>query len=248
MKKIIFISVMFLLSFSVFSQTLKIGYFQLEPYVIPDPQGGPPTGIVVEFWEEYLAQAMGVQLEWIGPYPFPRLERMLETGELDTVFIMIKTPPREAKFLFPSEPFFYMQPGLTILKEDPMPPLTSLEDIYGLKLGYIEGANLPPYLINDNIILDRSSQTDYKMANFQKLLRKRIDAILDLNMLSNRYEAQQRGLWEKFRMVPLPVDPTPMYTCFAQSSQGQIFLNLYVNNIQNIPENAIYDIIDRYSE
>lgn len=246
MKKI-FILFCFLLTVAVFGETVKIGYFQLAPYVITDVDGGKPSGIIVDFWEEYIAPSMGIELEWIGPYPFSRMERMLETGEIDTVFLMIKTPPRLEKFIFAEKPFLFMQPGLTLRKDDPMPPIASLEDIYGLKLAYIDGANLPPYLINENIILDRTTQADYKTVNFQKLLRNRVDAILDLNMLSNPYEAEARGLSDQIRMIPLPVDPTPMFAAFANTASGRRYFDSYMAAISQVPADTIENLISQYS-
>lgn len=228
-----------------FTQTIKIGFFQLEPYSIAE-EGKKTTGFAVEFWEKYLAPKMGVTVQWVGPLPIPRLYSSLDNGEIDAVLAMASNPERAAKYNIPEKPFMYMKASLTFRKDDPIQSIPNLKVLEGMKIGYVEGANMPAFMENDKISIDKVAQEDYKATNFQKLLRNRIDAILDLNSISNLYEARRLGFQDQIKLLPLPVEPTPIYSIFAKTPSATQFLKKYETALKQISPDVIDQLKEKY--
>ncbi|QDQ26763.1 transporter substrate-binding domain-containing protein [Chitinimonas arctica] len=71
-------------------------------------------------------------------FPLPRIERMLEVGELDLACALINNTARAAKFQFIEPPLYQAHYGFAIRRGDPARP-TSWDDVH--KMG------------NDNIVL-----------------------------------------------------------------------------------------------
>jgi ABC-type amino acid transport substrate-binding protein len=220
MRKAAIVLFLLILAGVCFGETLKIGYFELEPYVINGGEGKTPTGASVEYWEKYIAPKMKVESEWIAPLPMLRLLASLEDGEIDVVIVIAKNPDREKRFLFSENPYLTMKPSLVFLKNNPLSKISKIDDIFGMTIGYQEGAFMPPIMKNDKITIDFAKNTDYKKTNFDKLLAKRIDAILDVNDVSNVYTADKMKIWNQMKILLLPTDPTSIFTLFAKTDKG----------------------------
>jgi polar amino acid transport system substrate-binding protein len=226
MKQKLFVSLFILLLMSVYGETVKVGFFELEPYVIP--QGtNKPTGASVDYFETSIAPKMNVQIQWVGPYPMLRLLQSLENNEIDSIIVMAKNPDREKRFLYPSKYYILMKPSLCLLKTNQLVKITKAEDLFNMKIGYLEGAALPDFMKNEKISIDFSKADNYKKSNFDKLTSGRIDAILDLNDVSNIYESKKYSLSNNLKVVLLPVTPTEIYTIFNKSEKGQKLLKSY---------------------
>ena len=227
-------------SFLLHSETIKIGYFELEPYV-GGQAGQKPTGASVDYWEKHLAPQMGVTIEWVGPLTVPRLLKDLESGAIDAIVLMAKNPERASKFLFPSQPYTTQEASIVVLKTSPIKKINKIEELYGLNIGYHAGAFVPPYMKNDKIKIDFTTSETYKQDNFNKLLKGRIDCIFDVNDISNLIEAKMFGHSDKIRLIKLPVAPTNIYSLFVNSDRGKSFLAAYEKANNKLVKQGVYD-------
>ena len=212
-------------------EIIKIGYFDNQPFVIPQPGGKAPTGASVDYWTSIVAPAMNVKVEWIGPTPPLRLFKQLEAGEVDAILILGKNPDRQKIYLYPAKPYLHMRPALTFLKDDPRAAIASQGDLAGIKIGYFQGGVVPDFLKTANVTFDYLTSTNWQQDNFIKLVNKRIDAVFNLNVEALAYEAEH-GYSGKFKFLQLPVPPSDIYTAFAKTERGAAFLQKYdlVNN------------------
>lgn len=104
MRTVISLAVCFLLTIlplPLMAEAVRMAVFMLEPFMmeLPLPQSVGPqhsllTGVTVEYWRQYLAPKMGIDLEVVGPYPIVRAIKLLETGEVDIVSQLTKIPER----------------------------------------------------------------------------------------------------------------------------------------------------------
>lgn len=221
------IILLFVFSLLLFSETIKIGYFYLETFTIENPGQTKPKGASVEYWDKYIAPKMKVDVEWMGPLPIPRLYQYLDTGEVDAIFVIVKNPDREKKYLFATKPFATATACVYFLKSHPLNKITKVDDLFDMTIGFVEGSVPNPFMKNEKIKIENAQGEGYKKMNFDKLLAKRLDGIYDHNPYTLQYEASKLGISNKIKSLPLPIDPTIFYTAFPKTERGEMFLKMY---------------------
>ncbi len=226
-------------------QTIKLGIFSLPPFMMSDSNGSA-GGVAADFWREHIAPLLDVDIEVSGPYPIPRLEKMLQSGEIDVIPYVTKIPDRAQKFTYPNQAINTISPCIVVRKDSPITSITAQKDLYGLTIGFITNAYIPPFVIHDTITLDLITTTDFRNMNHQKLINKRVDALLDINYISFLYEMQTRGLLADIRIIPLNQDHTSIYSIFADSPRGRDLCARYEQALVHIDKGTFDEITQRY--
>lgn len=202
------------------AETLRMAVFQLEPFMM-ETAPGKLGGVTIEYWRRYIAPKLGVDLEVVGPFPIPRVVKMLENGEVDTIANMTKIPEREAIFIYPQTHLATISTCVMVRADDPLSSARSPSDFYGRKIGFTEDSYLPPFMIDDRIALELVSSADYRRMNLNKLFAGRIDGVLDLNYVSFRYYLRKNGLESKVKTLLLPVEKVKVYSLFRKTKEGR---------------------------
>lgn len=226
-------------------EKIRIGFFTLAPFMMSDADGSP-SGVTADFWTTILGPRMGVEIEVSGPYPIPRLELMLETGEIDVIPYITKIPARETRFTYPKRPISTIAPCIIVRKDSPIDSVTSQEDLFGLTIGFISNAYIPPFVKHEKITLDLITTTDFRLMNHNKLMNRRVDALLDINYVSFLYDMKQRGFLGDIRIFPLGQDHTDIFSIFTPSPKGQDLARRFDKAMENLSPDAFASITDRY--
>ncbi len=226
-------------------ETVKVGIFNLGPFMMP-LEDGTAGGSAVDFWREVLGPLMGVDIEVSGPYPIPRLEVMLESGEIDVIPYITKIPAREARFLYPAHPFTAISPCIVVRRDSPLTEITSPEDLYDMKIGFITSAYMPPFVQNERITLELITATDFRQINHKKLMNGRVDALLDINSVSFRYEMARFGYLKDLRIIPLKQDTVSIYSIFTASPRGESLRARYDSAVSGVPKGTFDGMTERY--
>ncbi len=203
------------------ARTLRLAVFQLEPFMLKDERTGEVGGAVVDYWVKYLGPRMGLSIEVVDLFPITRLEKMLESGEIDVAPLFTKVPSREARFLYPGTHFFEIASCLVVLPDSPIAGIAKQDELYGKRIGFLEGAFLPPLLRHSRITIELVTNEDYRRILLNKLLARRVDAMLDINRVSLEYYLEARGYSDRVRLIPLPVEATPIYSIFRNTEEGK---------------------------
>jgi len=201
-------------------QTIKIGIFELAPFMMevgPEKKAG---GAAIDYWEKYIAPAMGVKVEGVGPFPAARIMKMLQDGDVDAIMNMTKVPAREAAFIFPPTPLAETMSCLVVLKDSPLEVVTKQEDLFNLRIGAQEGAYVPPLLLDRRIAMETVSDTNWMQTLLAKLEAGRNDAFLRVNYLSLLYDLKRLGANDKVRVIMLPEEKIKVYCIFQKSERG----------------------------
>jgi polar amino acid transport system substrate-binding protein len=220
-------------------ERIKIGYFKLEPHTVSD--ANKHSGALIDLWENQLASAMDVEIEWQGPLPPSRLLSALKDGEINAVALLAKNPEREKTFDFPNEMFFAMEAGIAVLKENKLVKINSTEDLFGLNLGFFKEGFIPPGLKNDKIKWDLVSAPDWQQVNFTKLTAGRIDGAFNPENLSLIFEANKTGIKDKVKILTIPNTTASLYSVFSKKDNGK-FLVKYNQAVAKI------SLKDKYKE
>jgi hypothetical protein len=164
---------------------------------------------------------MGVDIEVLGPFPLTRATKMLEDGEIDVITNTTKVPAREALFIYPETEMSVISSCLVVLNDSPLKKVAKSDDLFNMKIGFIEGGFVPPLLKNDKITIEFVTSNDFRQTLLDKLEGKRNDAFLDINYMSLLYDLKLKGFDKKVRTILLPVDPIKVYSIFQKSDKGQ---------------------------
>ncbi|MBN2535453.1 MAG: transporter substrate-binding domain-containing protein [Spirochaetales bacterium] len=247
MKRIIILIFLLFTLNSVFSETIRIGYYQFEPYIIFQGKDKSPGGPIGEYWQSYLIPGMKVTVEWIGPLPLLRLLKYFEEGKLDAILLFPRENELEKKYLYPRTPFMTGRPGISLRKDNALDEISGKESLYNLKISYIKGGFLPSFLQSASIQIDYTTKEKYLAVNLEKLINKRVDAVFNLDIVTNRYEADKFGYGNQIKSLLLPVDPVEFFTVFTKTEKGQRLLQLYEPvNKKLYTEGTFNLLIDKY--
>jgi len=226
-------------------ETIRIGIFVLPPFMMTT-ETGDPGGASIDFWREYLAPAMNVDIVVSGPYPIPRLEMMLEKGEIDVIPYITKIPDRETRFIYPSKPLTNISSCIVVRRDSSLEAITAQEDLFGMKIGYITSAYIPQFLLHEQIELELVTTTEFREINHRKLMNGRVDALLDINYLSLVYEMNSKGYSKDIMIIPLDENRVAIYSIFGRSAGGRKLRNRYDEIIETVPPDAFDRITRRY--
>ncbi len=224
---------------------VKIGIFDLAPFMMK-MKDGSAGGVASDFWREFVAPAMGVDVEVTGPYPIPRLEMMLENGEVDVIAYITKIPAREAKFLYPENELMNISSCIVVRRDSPLSQVDSQDDLFGMKIGFITNAYIPQFVRHERIELELITTTDFRLMNHLKLIAGRVDALLDINYISFLYDMNRRGYMPDIRVMPLSVEQVPIYSLFGPSPRGRDLRARYDAAVTRVPNGAFKEITERY--
>lgn len=220
--KRIFLIIFFLPASLPAQETIKIGTFTLPPFMMeigPDKKTG---GVAIDFWKKHIAPEMNVTVEAIGPFPAMRIIKMLEDGSIDLIPNMTKIKEREAKFIFPKTPLSQITTCLVVRKDSPLKKIRRKEDLFNLRIGFLEGGFVPLLLRHEKIKIELVHGADYFQRFIGMLDAKRTDAFLHINHLSLIYELKHMGINEKYRIILLPVKKINVYCVFQKTEKGRI--------------------------
>ncbi|MBN1696161.1 MAG: hypothetical protein JW881_01495 [Spirochaetales bacterium] len=227
MKKLTIILILCAAACSLSAQPLRIGYYQFEPYIIFQGKNQIPGGPIAEYWQEYLIPALKTNVEWIGPLPLLRLQKYFENGGVDAILVFPKDDSLTGRYRYPQSPFMIGRPGLSFLKDYPITAVTRKSDLYDMEISYVKGGFLPPFLESEAIIIDYTTKEKYLATNLDILLKKRVDAVFALDVVTILYEADKHGRGDQIKTFVLPTEYIGLYTVFSSSEQGQKMLRLY---------------------
>lgn len=231
------------------TETVKMGIFNLEPFLVDMGDGEKPGGVTIDYWEQYIAPKMGVKLAISGPYPVLRLFKMLETGEIDVIPQLTKNPERDELYLYPTKPFSDIKTCLVVENDSPVKQITKQEDLFGLRIGFFEGGTVPDLLKHDSISIEFVTQADFRKVNLEKLVAKRIDAMFDLNYTSMLYDIYKMGFKDKVRTVLLPIPSINVYSIFTRSEKGEKLLKLYEKANNEVSQTGAFEeLTQKYME
>ncbi len=208
---------------------MKVGFFIIAPHIFQDEFSLIPRGAAVDHLIA-AAREMNVAIEWIGPLPLTRLQKMLSDGELDASLMINKNKERETYLFFPAREITAVQSIFMLRVESSVAKITSVHDIQDFRVGFISAANETPFFHANkkNFHVEYVSGSGWNEQNIQKLLNNRIDAIYDLNEFSLLFQATVMRVRERVKVLPLPELPGKVYVVFSKKSlYGALFFKKY---------------------
>jgi ABC-type amino acid transport/signal transduction systems, periplasmic component/domain len=227
MKKVVLLLVYSFLWTFCFAENVSVGVFIHYPNVYQATDTKELKGAGIEYITTVLKK-MGYTPEFTV-LPFARLLSELQDGTIDLSFELMRTPERDKYLLFPDSPALVFKPTLTVRSDSHLTTISSIEDLKGMKIGYLPNSVVPKFLDAPNIVsFDYLGGDDWIQRNLDKLLAGRIDAALDQNPYSFIAAAKQISSMDKIRTLSIPGAGSNAYVVFSRKSKiGTTLLEKY---------------------
>lgn len=201
------------------SKIINVGYFEIKPHAFMDEKTNQASGASVEYLRD-VADKLGYEVSWHGPYPFPRLIQMLKDSSLDAAVVFTHNKEREKYIVYAKKPYYYVNPIIVVRQDNPLSEIMGIENLIDYRIGYLTNGNLSPIIKNnlDIINLELMSGKNWVEQNILKLISGRLDAVYDLNQNTMLYSATLLGVEDQIKIIPLPEKKMPLYVVFAKAS------------------------------
>jgi len=179
------------------------------PYSYPDPATGRPTGLDTEIVSAALSAA-GLPFE-IRLFPWERVKKMLDSGQVDAAFQFVGTPERRAQYRLAGP----IRNGVTIFmaRSDGPSDYQSLSDLAPYLIGTVYGFAYTDAFDQANLKKDNGA------GNVEQLLKKLIARRVDI-VVGDRYQllflANQLGVGREVKIVGKPLAEVPRYVGFRK--------------------------------
>lgn len=212
------------------AQDIKVGYFELQPRSILGKAGNAEGSAIERFID--IAKNMGMNPVFVY-YPFARMMFELEHQNIDVALIMGKSPEREAKFYYPTLPFYTVHAGLIVRTGSPLTTIKSSEDLKPFNVGAMLGAALTPTMRDDGIRKEFLAGENFYIRNIEKLLLNRIDAVYASDQDEARMHLKALGKEKEARVIALPDPPTKLFNVFNKE-KGVLWGEKYLQALEAV--------------
>ena len=243
---VLFMAALSLAPSLLFAESIRVGYFNVPPYVWKAKESNELTGASVEFLGKKIAPEMGVHVIW--PETAVSVARQLfqlEHNELDAALVCATNPERVQLWDFPRHAFLETSPVLAVLKHHPLRQVRHVDDLLGLKIGYVYKAFLSPFMKDKSVKLEMLSHNDPIISNLTKLLAGRIDAQYQPDEPPLLFCAKRLDAQDRIRIIRLP-EKILLYTVFARKT-GRNLAERYDRAFEKVGGKQTYlKILSRY--
>jgi ABC-type amino acid transport substrate-binding protein len=219
MKKIIFITILILLSGTSFAeQEIKIAYFNVPPFVIYNTEEDKLIGgALYEFLEKHIGPKIGVKFVWErSPSSVPRQLHSIENKSVDAIALLSYTTERSKNLAFTAVPYFISSPAIAVLKSNKIEKVDKVEDILSFKIGYGRNTYLSPFMRDKRINFDLITSSNFNEQNIYKLMLSRIDAVYAPDVASLLAIIKELKYEDDIKIVKLPDKKSANHVVFSK--------------------------------
>ena len=229
-------------SFAGAEEPLRIGYFDIPPHVT-GVEDGRPRGAAISYFEERIAPHFGVSFEWDSGITAPtRLMSQLREGEIDAMIFLGRTEERARIFHYP-DPYLVMPETIALRADHPVDRITAVQDLHGLRLGFLVGGRIPEPLRSDGITYDLIAGKRLVERNVEKLLLGRIDGIYAPLSTALITIAEDMGVRNRIKLLPIEfLEPVEIYTVFSKKTVTKDVVSQYNAALKIAKEQVEYGI------
>lgn len=198
----------------------KVGFFVFEPHAMLID--GQQDGAAVTYLRDYIAPEMGIEVDFEGPVSFTRLLFDFSHGAYDAVLLLAKNPERARDFVYPSQPYGFMESSLLVPKDFPHETLTSPSQLKGLVIGYARKAWRTPFMRDKSLKFDMITTRYSTDTNFHKLDEGRVDCIYSPDKNALLYGLKTHVVERPCKLLVVPGPKVGFYTVFHPSVSFEI--------------------------
>lgn len=190
-----------------------VGDEQFAPYSFVTVDNDSPRGLDVELVQTTLQEA-GIDAN-LRLYPWARVKRMLERGEVDMAFQFVGTPERRAQYQLVGP----LRSGATVFMTTAKIKLNdwrTFDDFSPFVIGQVRGYAYQNDFDHADLTRDTTAQNPRQLVSM--LLAGRIDIIVGDRSQLLYFVKEQRAL-DRVRLLPTPLIEMQRYVAFAKGDR-----------------------------
>ncbi len=228
------------------AERLRVGFFIFPPHVMLSASG-EVYGAAVDLLVAHVAPRMNMPVDLVGPLPHARLVNDFHYRRLDAVLAIAKIPERVGKLRYPALPFWYMTAGIAVRNDFALPDESvfrtiPLEALKGVRIAYTRGAFIPGNIATSGATFDLTAGPDSARRNLEKLMGRRVDAVLSPDTFALRNACARFGIADRTRVVAIPSATSELYMAFDAESSAELILR-YEQALREALEETPYNAI-----
>lgn len=194
---------------------LRVVGFPYPPFMALDERGKPAGPMVELVSEAFRRMGQPASIELL---PLARALLQVETGEAGAMFTVKKTPEREAKYLFSSEPVLFQDYVIFVSSDSTLAFRGDLNALAMSSIGVVAGTSY-------GAIFDAAArQGTFKKleisgsheANFRKLLARRMEAVVCSRAVGVEILKQLQAV-RRVKISGPPIETTQSYVMFNKA-------------------------------
>ena len=187
-----------------------------------DKDTNKPSGALYEFIQEHIAPAMGDTFTWDkSPSPVPRQISALKSQKTDAVALLAFSPDRAKSFSYTDKPFYLGKSGIAFKSDASIQTISSVKDLYGLKIGYAKNTFITPFMRDKGIQFDMVGTANFLEINTRKLKVGRIEGAYSPDQAGLLYIIKQEELGDSIKVLKLPEKEASFHVVFNKSATEQ---------------------------
>lgn len=200
---------------------ISIAYFNSDPHIVYDHSTNRISGALYTFLEEYIAPEMGVKFVWdIDPSNIPRQIELLKNEKIDAVALLVYTPERAGALSYTKENYYVSKTVIGVLRGNPLVKINTVDDILGLKIGYMSQTYISPFMRDKRIQFEFIHSADANLLNLKKLKNGRIDAIYIPDKAALLYDLKITSMEKDVRVIDLPEKAAHSHVVFSPGNRA----------------------------
>lgn len=215
--------VLLVIIFSVSAQakTLRVSGVEGGPHIIYNSQTNRPDGLIPKFMDLYVAPGLikkfGFIIGW-HQASTARLLRELESGKIDLLCCLAKTPEREKIFSFGKEAFLSGQPSMIVRKNFIRGNKVSDLKVFKNKtIATMSGVLLPDFITENNVHVYPLAGFNISDRTLELLESGRVDGIYLRFQQIAEFIIESHLSQETLKVVALPEKPFKIYVTFRKN-------------------------------
>ncbi|WP_390615083.1 hypothetical protein [Maricurvus nonylphenolicus] len=220
----------------------------MGPHIVYNTKTHQAEGPLVEFLSQHIAPAMNTEMNFVFiEMPLVRVLTEMKKGTVAGAAMFGYTEARAHNHLYPRNNFAQMQAVIAVRKDHPLEQIETIEDLYPLKITYVQAAILTPFVKDQNLNWEWTSGNNVWRRNLQKLAAGRAEAVYSPQVANIIYGAIDSGVEKKIRILLLPEPPQKLYTLFSKHPKHKGLLERYDKAMDKINGRLIYkEIMNRH--
>ena len=198
--------------------------------------------------EAFRRQGYAVELKML---PWTRALQMVQDGDADGIFCAYYSEEREKYLHYLEEPLAYEAQFVYTLKNSPVEFDGTLKSLEPYRLGMLQDYYFGPEFeeARKNGLIRVEEVTDLP-TNIQKLLERRIDAMVD-HHLSTLYYLKNMAVQDQIIEQPTPLrEPEGLYLCFSRKREIDPALMESIDQelVKMKEDGSCQAILDKYTQ
>lgn len=219
----------------------------VDPFIIGKLGETPTRGIVVDIIDKVFNDIEGYKANHVPITPWQRTLKLVETGKIDAISVILKNEEREKKYYYSNKVisaktvFFYKSNNQKIKN------WSNPKDLEQFTICTVKGYNIEKYLHSlkkeHNLNINIYSVNDFGKC-FKLQLKNRVDLYAE-NYYTGTAYLKKQNLYKQFEVMPKPIYKKDFYFAFSKWTEAHKLIPQINESLKKIQDSGYVEKIEK---